>query len=212
MTTTTQTQILHRIRRQFGGDGAVVTPKDFLDLASRAAVDQALKRLVKKGDLTRLGRGLYHAPQMNLRLGITVPPATDQVVNAISRQTGSLISPTPQTVANQLGLSAQIPAKQVYRTTGSSRSIRVGNQTLRLKRAPAKSFAKADTQIGQALLAIEALGPDPDKNDVLALRARLDKRQRRQLVNKARYAVGWVAQTARLIAQDADPERLPSHG
>ncbi|PCI11616.1 hypothetical protein COB72_00260 [bacterium] len=60
-TDTTQTQIRRRIHRQFGGDGAIVTPKDFLDLMSRDAVDQALTRLVQKGVIDR-GCGLYHMP------------------------------------------------------------------------------------------------------------------------------------------------------
>ncbi|MBL4809352.1 MAG: hypothetical protein JKY43_04755, partial [Phycisphaerales bacterium] len=54
---TTQAKILKRIGRQYGGPGAVVTAKDFLDLASRDAVDQALVRLTKRGDLNRVGRG-----------------------------------------------------------------------------------------------------------------------------------------------------------
>ena len=40
----------------------VCSPKDFLDLGSREAVDQALLRLVKAGRLRRVGRGLYDMP------------------------------------------------------------------------------------------------------------------------------------------------------
>src|SRR5690606_26520363 len=57
---TIQDDILDRIRKQ--GRGKVFIPKDFLDLGSRDAADQSLSRLVKNGDIVRLGRGLYHYP------------------------------------------------------------------------------------------------------------------------------------------------------
>jgi hypothetical protein len=63
-----QKQILDRIQ---GTDShKVFTSKDFLDIASRMAVDQALSRLVRSGTVQRLGRGLYYFPRINPRLGI----------------------------------------------------------------------------------------------------------------------------------------------
>ncbi len=58
---TTKARILARVRRK--GAGVVVTPKDFLDLAGRDAVDQALSRLVRQDALQRIGHGLYHVPR-----------------------------------------------------------------------------------------------------------------------------------------------------
>ena len=50
----------------------VSTPRDFLDIGSREAVDQALSRLVKAGRLRRVGRGLYDEPRMS---GVLKQPA-----------------------------------------------------------------------------------------------------------------------------------------
>lgn len=50
-------------RARASGRGGVFTPSDFLDVAGRAAVDQALSRLVKGGKLRRLARGLYDFPK-----------------------------------------------------------------------------------------------------------------------------------------------------
>ena len=50
-------------RTRAAGRGGVYTPSDFLDLAVRGAVDQALSRLVKAGKLRRLARGLYDFPK-----------------------------------------------------------------------------------------------------------------------------------------------------
>ena len=89
---TIQDDILERIRGQ--GRGKVFTPKDFLDLGSRDAADQSLSRLVKGGEIQRLGRGLYHFPRMNERLGIALGPDLDEIAEALARQTGSRVVPS----------------------------------------------------------------------------------------------------------------------
>ncbi len=62
------------LSRVYGrGRGCVVTPKDFLDIGSRQAVDLALHRLVKKEKLRRLARGLYDYPRIDPQLG-PLPP------------------------------------------------------------------------------------------------------------------------------------------
>lgn len=113
---TIQNTILDRIRRQ--GRGKVFTPKDFLDLGSRDAADQSLSRLAKAGEIQRLGRGLYHYPLINERLGISLSPDLDEIAEALARQTGSKVVPSGAVAANRLGLSTQVPAKPVYLTDG----------------------------------------------------------------------------------------------
>ncbi len=52
--------ILNRI--QSGAPGDVFAPTDFLDLGSRAAVDQALSRNCRAGLIRKASRGLYDVP------------------------------------------------------------------------------------------------------------------------------------------------------
>ena len=78
---------LDRIRSK--GRGKVFSSKDFLDLGSRDAVDQALSRLARAGELRRLGRGLYHYPRTNQRLGLELPPDPDEIAFALGRRTGT---------------------------------------------------------------------------------------------------------------------------
>lgn len=42
--------------------GVVFVTREFLELGSRAAVDEALSRLAREGVIRRLGRGLYDVP------------------------------------------------------------------------------------------------------------------------------------------------------
>jgi hypothetical protein len=203
---TTQALIMARIKRSLGGGrdglGAVVTPKDFLDLAGRAAVDQALGRLVRAGVLARIGRGLYYLPRVNPKLGIAVPPDPDAVAAAIGRRSGSPVAPSGAVVANRLGLSTQISAKPVYLTTGRSRTVRVGNQTFRFHRVSPRRLPGADAAVTRALQALHEAGPDPDDATIDAVRAMLTLRQRRNLAKYAKYDAAWVADSARRIAAD----------
>ena len=80
-------KILNRVRGHGRGKW-VCTPKDFLDLVSRPAVQQALSGPVNQGHLHRAGRGLYHLPRMSKILKRYAPPSQEQIVAAIARWDG----------------------------------------------------------------------------------------------------------------------------
>ena len=72
------------ISRIYGlGRGAVIVPSDFLDIGSRQAVDLALHRLVKKGIIRRLARGLYDYPKTHPVMGI-LSPDPDVIARALA--------------------------------------------------------------------------------------------------------------------------------
>src|SRR5580692_10942164 len=147
-----QDEIIDRIREK--GRGKVFTPKDFLDLGSRDAADQSLSRLVKGGEIQRLGRGLYHYPRVNERLGIPLGPDLDEIAEALARQTGSRVVPSGAVAANRLGLSTQVPAKPVYLTDGRSRQVHVGNVVFEVKHVPPKELpvgCRTSAMVFQAL-------------------------------------------------------------
>ena len=50
-------------------EGGLLSPKEFLHLASRAAVDQALTRMTREGRLLRVGRGVCTLPRCRVGLG-----------------------------------------------------------------------------------------------------------------------------------------------
>lgn len=57
-------------------EGVPLAAKELLHIGSRAAVDQTLSRLVRRGSLIRVGRGLYVRP-VEGRFGVRPPePAT----------------------------------------------------------------------------------------------------------------------------------------
>ncbi len=195
-------KIVDRLRRY--GRGKVFTPKDFLDIGSRDAVDKTLSRLASAGTIQRFGRGLYSYPKINKRLGIAVPPDVDDVADAVARQTGSRIVPSGATAANVLGLSTQLPAKPVYLTDGRSRQVRSGNVVITLKHASPKEMPVGNRTSAIVLQALRHLGKDSIDASVLSkIRQALSPRHRSQLLHDARYTTDWMAEAVRKIASNA---------
>ena len=105
-------------------EGMPLHPKELLHLGNRAAIDQALSRLVKKGRLMRVCHGIYVCP-VETDLGRR-PPAVSEVIASLSALWGETIVPCGGTAATALGLTSQSPAKSVYLTSGSNRKLTLG--------------------------------------------------------------------------------------
>jgi hypothetical protein len=201
MITTVQDTILNRIRQQ--GRGKVFIPKDFLDLGSRDAVDQSLSRLVRNGAILRLGRGLYHYPQVNLRLGIPLGPDLDEIADALARQTGSRVVPSGAVAANRLGLSTQVPAKPVYLSDGRTRQVKIGNTTIQIRHAAPKELPVGSRTSAMVFQALRHLGQvTVDDKMIGQIRRVLSLDQRRGLLRDARYTTDWIASAVRQIAEN----------
>ncbi len=200
-----QDQILIRIHQH--GSGGVFTPKDFLDLGSRDAVDQALSRLVRQDQLQRLARGMYYFPRINPRFNIVVPPDADQIADALGRQTGSRVVPSGAVAANRFGLTNQVPARPVYFTDGNSRQVRIGDMVFQMKHASPRDFPPSSRTSALVIQALRYLGKDAvDDHVISTIRRALSPRQRSVLLRDGRFATDWIAAAIRRIAAAEQPE------
>lgn len=155
--TSTTSAILKRIRAKHRG--FVFTPREFAHLGTRAAVDQALSRLQRSGQIRRLTRGVYEFPKIHPKIGL-LSPSPEAVANAIAKTTGSRITVSPAMAANLLGLSTQVPVQNVFWTEGPSRTIRIGNQTVSLKHVAPSKMIGAGTEAGIVVQAVRSLGKE----------------------------------------------------
>jgi hypothetical protein len=108
----------------------VWTPEDFADSGPRAAVDQALHRLVASRDLRRIARGFYDTPQDNPLTGKPTHPNPRDVIDALTRKGKVQVVVDGLTAANDLGLTDAVPARIGVLTDGRMRPITLGNLTL----------------------------------------------------------------------------------
>lgn len=182
------------------GRGAVLAPSDFLDLGSRRAVDLALHRLVKKGILRRLARGLYDYPKTHPMMG-TLSPSPDAIAKALAGKDRIRLQPFGAYAANLLRLSEQVPARIVFLTDGPSRKVKVGRQTIELRRTTPRNMAAAGKTSGLLIQALRYLGRahvTPDR--VQHLRKLLSPRDRQQLLKDLPLAPAWMHPHLRFIA------------
>lgn len=191
-------KILSRIYGR--GKGSVVTPGDFLNLGSRQAVDLALHRLVKKGTLRRLARGLYDYPRVDADLG-SLSPTTDAIVKALKGRDNILLQPSGGYAANLLGLSEQVPMKIVFLTDGPARRVQLGKQVIMLKHTTPRVMATAGRVSGLVIQALRHIGQrHVDDSTVAHLRKRLSSDDRKQLFRDIRYVPAWIAAILRRVA------------
>ncbi len=137
-------------------EGGMLTPKEFLHLGSRAAVDQAFSRLAKAGLLMRAARGLYVAP-VATRFGMRAP-TVEMTVRSLAQKTQEAITDSGARAANALGLTTQVPVREVFLTTGRSRMLVLGGSTVEIKRAPKWMLLLGATLPGAVIRALGWLG------------------------------------------------------
>jgi len=195
-------RILRRVRAQ--GRGTVFSARDFSDLGSPNAVRQTLSRLVKRGKIRRVRRGLYDLPR-TVRLNgapmFIAPDATD-VATALARQSGARLQMAPAQAANALGLSTQVPAQTTFLTSGPSRRVRVGKQTLSFKHASRRMLAGAGQKSGLVVSALRYLGArDVHDEDIARLQSLLNARDKAQLQRVARDTFVWMRPILSRIAR-----------
>ena len=179
-------------------EGGLVMPKEFLHLGSRAAVDQAFSRLAKEGKLLRVARGIYVMP-VSSRFG-TRTPAPEKVVQFLATHSGEVVTLHGANAANALGLTQQMPVREVYLTSGRSRKLKVGRHEVVVKHAPRWMLALGNGQAGAAVRALAWMGPSNVCESLTALRQTLPSTEWQTLTSSRAGLPSWMA---RAIGEEA---------
>ncbi|WP_393976085.1 DUF6088 family protein [Xanthobacter nonsaccharivorans] len=193
-------RVMKRVRAS--GRGSVFTPSDFLTVAARSSVDQALSRLVKGGQLRRLARGLYDFPKLHPKLG-PLSPAPDDVAHALARETGSQVQIAGARAANALGLSTQVPAQSTYLTDGPSRRVVLGKRVVDLRHASPKHLIAPGSAAGTVVQALRHVGPVRAADVAQVAARRLSANDKKTLASTAVQAPAWMRPTLVSIANAA---------
>ena len=194
-------KILLRIRA--AGAEHVFTPRHFLDLGGRGAVDKALSRHAKAGTLRKLARGLYDLPRTHPRLGV-LPASSDAIANALKGRDAIRLQPSGAYAANMLGLSDQVPVRLVFLTDGPTRRVTIGKQEILLKQTTPRNMATAGRASGLVIQALRWLGQRHIDDKLIAkLRRNLKPQDRANLLQDAHLAPAWIGDIFHQLAKDA---------
>lgn len=193
-------KILRRIKG-YGRGVKVFTPPDFVDLGSRAAVDQALSRLTRAGVLRRVGRGLYDWPRHSELLGRDAPANVDDVVKAVGRRASVRTAPDNAAAANALGLTTAVWARPTYVADRKVGDRDAGGARVRFAPIGAKLAPLLDTD---AAIIVQALAWARDSGFNLdeaarTIRRRAPARAKAALAANLRRLPVWALAPAREI-------------
>lgn len=190
-----------RSRIYGSGRGSAFTPNDFLDLGSRDAVDKALSRMATQGTIRRLARGLYEYPREHPELGV-LSPDIERVAKALAGKDRIRLQPAGAYATNLLGLSEQVPAKIVFLTDGSSRTVKIGRQEIQLRRTTPRNMAASGRLSGLLMQALRHLGKAHiTRARVEYLKRTLPKKERQQLLKDLPLAPAWMHPLFRELAE-----------
>ena len=173
-------------------EGTPLVAKELLHLGSRAAVDQVLSRLVRRGVLLRVGRGIYALP-VESRFG-TRAPSTVKMVEGLAKQRGETIVSHGAAAANALGLTTQVPMRAVYLTSGRSRHLTLGAQTVEFRHAPIWQLIFPGLAAGDVVRALAWLGPEKAGEAILKLRSKLPPSELEKVASARSRLPTWMAQ------------------
>jgi hypothetical protein len=176
-------------------EGASLSAKALLHLGSRAAVDQALSRLARSGELLRAGRGVYVLPVKG-KFGARAPEVA-KVVQEWASQRGETVVGNGATAANALGLTTQVPVRQVFLTSGRSRKLKLGAQTVELKHAPPWQLLYPGQAAGEVIRSLAWAGPRAPRRHSVSSSKSCRRRNCRPSPTHARACPpGWPARSA----------------
>jgi hypothetical protein len=175
-------------------EGSPLNARQFLHLASRAAVDQALSRLMREGKLLRVHRGHYALP-VHSRFGHRAP-STQALIKGLEATHGEIIVANGAAEANELGLTTQVPVREIFLTSGRTRTLRVGNRDIELKHA--KRWQLAKQPAGKAIRALSWLGENKAPAALKVLRDQFPDKEWRTLQPAMATLPIWMA---RLIGE-----------
>ncbi|MHA6578454.1 DUF6088 family protein [Pseudomonas yamanorum] len=171
--------------------GHVLSPKEFIHLGSRAAVDQAFSRLAKAGSLLRVARGIYVACAQG-EAGTHVV-GTETVALSIAAKGKAAITSSGAVAAQSFGLIAQTPDEVVFLTSGRSKQLTVGATKASLQHAPYWMVALGNSLAGDAVRALAWMGAECAEGAASQLHSQLSVSQWEALSSVRASLPSWMA-------------------
>lgn len=172
--------------------GSLFFTEDFMTFGTAKAVAKVLERLAKKGDLSRVARGIYARLETDPILGV-LKPSTEAIAQAIAKRDKARIVPTGVLALNILGLSTQIPMNVVYLTDGAARKIDLGKRKILFKKTTPKNLVALGKISSLAIQALREIGKNKvTETEKQIILNHLEKEEQYRLEHDIRLAPEWI--------------------
>jgi hypothetical protein len=187
---TTEEQILTKIKK--AKRGTLFFADSFVNAGNSKAVNKALERLVKSGELDRVATGMYVRPQISSLIG-KLTPTFEEIAKAIARRDRAKIIPTGSYALNRLGLSTQVPMNFVYLTDGVARRVKVGKTAILFKKTSPRNVSAVGKISSLAIQALRTIGKgNATDEEIKHIQALLAKEKPTHLEHDIRLAPAWI--------------------
>lgn len=191
-------------------EGSPICPGALLHLGNRAAVDQALSRLARSGQLLRICQGVYMRP-VETRFG-PCAPSVEKAVRALAELWSETIVPSGGAAAHVLGLTTQVPVRPVYLTSGRGRRLHFTNLRVDLRHAPRWQLVAPHRRAGDVVRALAWLGPGEVQSALQRLAPRLTPEDVGELANARATMPHWMAEPVSRFLPHPHGSRIAAAG
>lgn len=173
---------------------------DYADLGSPETIRKILHEATIRGILEKAGHGIYVKPKVS-RFG-EVPVPLEKVAKEIAARDKCEILPTGSTAANLIGLSTQVPMNLFFITTGSTRTIVIGERKIHFRHASPKNFAAKGKVMPLLIQGLREIGENNiSETEYDAIRQFIDIQQDPYLQEDLLLAPVWIQRIIKKIMQ-----------
>lgn len=174
---------------------------DYTDLGAAETIRKILFEATLRGILEKAAHGIYVKPKES-RFG-KVPIPLEKVATKIAERDKCRILPSGSTAANLIGLSTQVPMNLSYITTGSTRTIEIGDRKIFFRHASPKNFASKGTAMPLLIQGLREIGEENVTGaEYEAVRRFIEKQQDPYLQEDLRLAPVWIQRIIKKILQN----------
>ncbi len=173
---------------------------DYSDLGATETIRKILHEATIRGILEKAGHGIYIKPKVS-RFG-TVPVPLEKIAKEIADRDKCEILPTGSTAANLIGLSTQVPMNLSYITSGSTRTINIGNRKISFRHASPKNFAAKGRAMPLLIQGIREIGEENiSTTGYEAIRRFINNQQDPFLPEDLHLAPAWIQKIIKQVLQ-----------
>ena len=112
----------------------------------------------------------------------------------MAKQSGETVALHGANAANALGLTQQVPIREVYLTSGRTRKLKLGRSEVLVKHVPRWMLALGTEPAGAAVRALAWMGPTHADESLATLRRTLPHNEWRALASPRAALPSWMAQ------------------
>lgn len=172
-------------------EGEILSAGDLLHLGPRAGVARCLSLLCKSGELFRIDRGLY-VRRIATRFGHR-GPSIHGLIDAMAKRTGEIIVRQGGKCANLLGLTLQVPMREIFLTSGVSRILTINRMQIELRHSRCWTLALGGGIVGDAARAVQWSGQNDLPDTLKRLRRTLTPDDWRDFCASRALFPEWMA-------------------